>query len=145
MVSIEKPRSSFSYYLETDEALSPEYAVTVIERPDVKNLVVTLVYPEYTGLGTIVRDDNDGNIRALLGTKAELSISANKQLSSMVLVRNDSTDIPCHVNGYEGKAEFCSEQFSQAWLSKTKPGRRREKIRNIDPRGISFLCCIFYI
>lgn len=105
-ITIEKPRTSFQYYLETKSTVTPRYGVTVIERPDVEALEITLNYPEHTGLRIVSRNDNDGNIRALKGTDVSLTVRANKILKSMSILWSDSTVTHCRVNGDTGIASF---------------------------------------
>lgn len=103
---VEKPRMSFSWYLESGKSRTPRFSVTVIDRPAIERLGVTLAFPRYTGFGTISRDDNDGSIRAVRGTEATLRISANKPLASMTIVWSDSTLTPCTVSGAQGTVTF---------------------------------------
>jgi len=104
--TIEKPRLSFSYYLESGPSATPHYRVNVIERPVVENIELSLLFPAYTGMGTVVRKDNDGNIRALRGTRVNITVRANKPLRSMSIQWNDSTSSTCPVNGSSGQAAF---------------------------------------
>ena len=105
-VTIEKPRVSFFYYLETGSASTPRFRVGVIERPVVETVDVTLSYPAYTGLGTVRKDDNDGNIRALVGTDVTVSVRANKTLETMTVHWSDSTTVECAVDGNMGTFAF---------------------------------------
>ncbi len=105
-VTIEKPRISFQYYLETNNVVTSKYSARVIERPDVETLEITLTYPEYTGIGTVSRKDNDGNIRALKGTDVSLILSASKTLKEMSIFWSDSTVTHCRVNGNTAAVSF---------------------------------------
>lgn len=105
-LTIEKPRVSFSWYLESGSAATPRYTVTVIERPVIEKLRITLRYPAYTGLGTGIRADNDGNIRAPRGTGVLIEAEANKPLRSMDIRWSDSTATSFEVSGKSGKTAF---------------------------------------
>ncbi|MDP2984174.1 MAG: hypothetical protein Q8O92_12700 [Candidatus Latescibacter sp.] len=105
-LTIEKPRLSFLYYLESGPSATPRFRVNVIERPVVENIELSLRYPAYTGMGTVARKDNDGNIRALRGTGVSLGIRANKPLRSMTIRFSDSTAANCTVSGAYGRAAF---------------------------------------
>ena len=105
-LTIEKPRLSFSWYLESGSSATARYTVTVIERPVVEKLRITLRYPAYTGLGEATRSDNDGNIRAPRGTTVLLEALANKPLAAMTIRWSDSTSAVCAVSGMGGKASF---------------------------------------
>ncbi len=103
---VEKPRGSFAWYLESGRRRTSRYFVTVIERPSIDRIGVTLAFPRYTGFGTVNRDDNDGSIRAVRGTEATLHVTANKNLSRMTIVWSDSTVTPCTVSGAAGTVTF---------------------------------------
>jgi len=105
-VTIEKPGRRFRYYLESGSAATPRYTVRVIERPVVEKIEYELSYPAYTGLGTISRSDNDGNVRALVGTRVSMRVHANKPLSRMVIHWSDSTAAECDVSGAVGETAF---------------------------------------
>lgn len=105
-LTIEKPGLSFQYYLEAGSAVTNQLRVTVIKRPVVESLAITLSYPDYTELGTVARDNNDGNIRALKGTVATLAVRSNKPLKKMSLIWGDSTVTNCTFSGDTGKTSF---------------------------------------
>lgn len=116
-MTIEKPRLSFHYYLESGSYSTPRYSVNVIERPVVEKIEFTLSYPEYTGLGTVLRRDNDGNIRALTGTKVSMKATANKRLEKMTVLWSDSTVTECGVEGVAGTMDFNIEKNIDYHLS----------------------------
>ncbi|MFC1529027.1 DUF4175 family protein, partial [Candidatus Latescibacterota bacterium] len=105
-MTIEKPGISFHYYLESGQFATPRHQVTVIERPVVEMIESTLIYPEYTGLGTISLDDNDGNVRALNGTRVDMTVKANKALKNMTVHWSDSTLTECELAGDTGAFAF---------------------------------------
>jgi len=103
---VEKPRVSFSYYIEAGSVTTPRHRVTVIERPVVEKIEFTLSYPRYTGLGVVEKRDNDGNIRALSGTEVAMTVRANKPLASMTVNWSDSTETACGIEGLVGATTF---------------------------------------
>ena len=105
-LAIEKPRISFAWYLESGSHRTTRFFVTVIERPVAEKLELTLRYPPYTGLGTLVRTDNDGSIRVVRGTEVHLKVTANKPLAGMSIRWSDSTATSCAVSGAVGIASF---------------------------------------
>ena len=105
-VTLERPRTGFQYYLEKGRYRTDPYDVTVIERPEVEHLAVSLDYPAYTGMDTVERDDNDGNICAPAGSVITLRITANKPLTSMMLNWSDSTSTECAIDGLGGAVSF---------------------------------------
>lgn len=105
-VVVEKPRTSFRYYLEMGSYATPRHRITVIERPDVVTLALFITYPGYTGLGTVTRDDNDGNVRLPEGSNVSITVKSNKPLYSMALNWSDSTVTDCSVTGAAGTGSF---------------------------------------
>lgn len=108
-VTLEKPRTEFQYYLEKGTYKTLPYEVAVINRPEVEHLAVTLVYPAYTGMEIVNRDDNDGNVRAPAGSIVTLDITANKPLTSMTLNWSDSTAVECDLDEMSGTVSFTVE------------------------------------
>ncbi len=126
---VEKPRYSFSYYLEAEDVATSQNRVTVIERPDVDGIAVTLDYPSYTGKERDVLTDHDGNIRALRGTNATFRITANKILSKMTLVFGDDTSLACDISGNTGLVTFTIGESSDYHIALLDT----LGITNIDP------------
>ncbi|MBN1756571.1 hypothetical protein JW877_10235, partial [bacterium] len=84
-------RHSFDYYVTGGDFESPVYTVTVIDNPRIIDLKLSYQYPGYTGLGTQVIEQNDGNIDALYGTRVQIEALANKKISEARMVFSDST------------------------------------------------------
>ncbi|MBN2541276.1 hypothetical protein JXI42_00260 [bacterium] len=84
-------RHSFEYYVEGGDFTSSSFKVTVIDNPRIIDIKVTYTYPGYTGLGTQLVEQNDGNIDALYGTKIKIEALSNKKLREAKLVFSDST------------------------------------------------------
>jgi len=115
--TIEKPRLSLYYYLESGNYKTTLSRVTVIERPVAENIEFMLSYPEYTGLGTVSPGNNDGNIRILRGTKIAMTVRANKPLSHMAVHWSDSTVTPCNVTEDTGTMTFTVDKTIDYYLS----------------------------
>jgi len=79
----------FDYYVATPWACSDTFRVEVFEEPAVRRLSLALDYPPHTGLKREVLDDSDGQISALAGTRAQLSIEANHDLAEARLLFAD--------------------------------------------------------
>jgi len=74
--------TTFDYWAYAQNVVSEKYTATIQELPAVKYLSVTLTPPVYTGLDAMTLEENVGDISAVIGTQAKLSISATKQLES---------------------------------------------------------------
>ncbi|MCZ6769348.1 MAG: hypothetical protein O7D93_08895 [Acidobacteria bacterium] len=70
-------RDPVDYYVLADGIQSETYTLEVSEIPRVEALTVVLQFPGYTGLENLTMED-DGDIRALVGTQAELFIRADQ-------------------------------------------------------------------
>ncbi|MFC1608247.1 DUF4175 family protein, partial [Candidatus Latescibacterota bacterium] len=105
-VSMEKPRTSFNYQLEMDSYSTSRLSVTVIERPEVERLDLTVTYPSYMGMGNVDNDDNEGNLHAPSGSGVKLSVTANKPLAEMTIHWSDSTLTACETDGVSGVCSF---------------------------------------
>jgi hypothetical protein len=99
-------KSSTQYYAEADDIRSDEYRITVIDRPALKNLRLHLTYPAYTGIPPKNLDDNIGDVTALLGTKIDFELQANKEPAKGNLVFNDHVELPMKVIGVSATAHL---------------------------------------
>ncbi|MDZ7725497.1 MAG: DUF4175 family protein [candidate division KSB1 bacterium] len=84
-------RKSFTYRIRAQSKQSPEYTVSVLERPVVRELSLQVTPPAYTGLTTRSVEKNVGNVTALPGARVHLNATANKPLHDAALLFSDST------------------------------------------------------
>jgi len=77
---------SFDYHLKSGGFKSSLFHVTVFERPILRCLQVRLVPPAYTGIPSQPMESNTGDIHALKGTRAELTITSSHPLISSSLM-----------------------------------------------------------
>lgn len=68
------------YQVAAGDARSPQYQITVIDRPQVVKLRLRYRYPAYTHLESRVIEE-DGNISAVVGTQVRLEAEVNKELA----------------------------------------------------------------
>ena len=71
---------NFRYWVKAGDATSETFRVTVHTRPNVQRLTITYIYPDYTGLPSKTEESQTGNIRALVGTRVKLDVTADKPL-----------------------------------------------------------------
>lgn len=93
-------KNSFRYFFSADGIISEQYKITVIDRPVIKGLSLKVVPPAYSGLPVETFEDN-GNITALRGSKAEWSITSSKELINGEIKFGSSESIPLEVSGEE--------------------------------------------
>lgn len=136
--TVENPRLSFTFYLETAGTSTPRHRVEVIERPVVESIAYTLDYPAYTGLGSVRGEEGEGNIRALIGTRATVRIRVNKILAGMSVNWSDTTSIGCPVDGDTGSFSFVIDKTVDYRIDITDT----LGIANIDPITYRVTCLI---
>jgi len=80
------------YYVEAGPLTSRHYKVRVVDLPSVKQLKVTYHYPKWTGMAP-VSEDHGGDLRALEGTNAELTVRMDRPLHNGQLTLDDGKQI----------------------------------------------------
>ncbi len=87
------------YYVEAGPLTSRHYKVRVVDLPTVKQVKVTYHYPKWTGMpqGTA---EHGGDLRALEGTNAELTVQMDRPLHNGQLALDDGKQIT--LTGGEG-------------------------------------------
>lgn len=75
---------NMEYYVTANEAESERYTVEVFDMPKLTAIEVAYTYPEYTKLKPIIQQ-GEGNIRAVVGSQAEVRITTNKAIQSGTL------------------------------------------------------------
>ncbi|MCE2402559.1 hypothetical protein J4G08_16955 [Candidatus Poribacteria bacterium] len=81
--------ADMEYYVVANETTSERYTVEVFEMPRVEEISVAYTYPEYTNLKPVVQQGS-GDIQAVVGTTAELRITANKAIQTATLTHQNS-------------------------------------------------------
>ena len=91
-------RDPISYYVKADGIQSATFSIEVSEIPRVEALRVVLQFPDYTALENMILED-DGDIRALVGTQAELFIQTDQPIQSGKIKLEEGGEIPLEVLG----------------------------------------------
>jgi hypothetical protein len=94
------------YYVEAGPATSKHYKFRVVDLPSVKAMQVTYHYPKWTGLQT-VSEEHAGDLRALEGTDAELTVTMTAPLKDGMLALDGGEPVklaavPGAANVYRG-------------------------------------------
>ena len=82
------------YYVVANEATSENYTVEdFYEMPKVTEISIAYTYPDYTGLKPVVQTGT-GDIRAVIGTQAEIRLTTNKaiQTASIAISKRQTPD-----------------------------------------------------
>ncbi|HUX94064.1 MAG TPA: DUF4175 family protein [Ignavibacteriaceae bacterium] len=98
-------RNSFKYYAAAEKIKSDEYSIHVINRPIIKTLDVSITSPAYSKIAPVKQKDN-GNITALLGSYVDLSISSTNELKAAHIEFDDSTMTKLVAAGFLAKGRF---------------------------------------
>ncbi len=80
---------SFSYFIKTPFAVSDTFYIKVYELPIIDDLQVSYEYPAYTALKPEIQKNAGGNIKALIGTRVTLSITANNPIENAEIFFSD--------------------------------------------------------
>lgn len=80
------------YYVEAGPLTSHHFKVRVVDLPSVKQMRVTYHYPKWTGMPQI-SDEHGGDLRAIEGTNAELTVQMDRPLKNGQLTLDDGTQI----------------------------------------------------
>ena len=84
-------RTTLLYAASAGDVRTPEYRLTVQNRPAVRTFRVTLEFPRYTAMAARPQEDNVGDVTALRGTRIRWRVEATKDLGHAAVVFNDST------------------------------------------------------
>jgi hypothetical protein len=112
-ITLKQVRRSFDYYILAGDIQSETYAIDIVERPRVTNLKLRVTYPSYTRLEPLTLDENNGSFAALVGSRANLEIGANREIEEGYLVLDDSSRAKIDFSGDRGTADLAiNDDFS---------------------------------
>ena len=98
-------KSSMEYFVEAEKVASELFKITVINRPVISLLELTVLPPAYSKLPIINQRDN-GNVSVLAGSKIKIKVVASRELSRSIVEFSDSVSKEMRVNGNEALLEF---------------------------------------
>jgi hypothetical protein len=87
------------YYVQADHLTSRHFKVRVVDLPAVKQMKVTYHYPKWTGMHEVT-EEHGGDLRAIEGTNAELTVQMDHPLRNGQLTLDDGKQIT--LSGGEG-------------------------------------------
>ncbi len=80
------------YYVEAGAVRSKHYNLRVIDLPSIKKIRVTYHYPAWSGMKEVVEDPG-GDLRAVEGTDAEISVLTDRPLNKGIIMLSDDSQI----------------------------------------------------
>jgi hypothetical protein len=114
------------YRVTSDPVSSRWYSVDIVNRPLVRELQISLTPPSYTGLPQRTLAPNIGDISALPGTRADVTVSSDSsQLADAYIAFESSDTTALTVDGSHARGSFTIREASSYHV----------EVRN--PRGIS--------
>ncbi|HPG39173.1 MAG TPA: hypothetical protein PLP19_03720 [bacterium] len=104
--TIPEVKETFSYHAEYRRFSSPDYKVTVEERPLLRTLKIQITPPAYSKITPWSLDDNVGDISALKGAQITLTGQTNKPVQSAMLLFAGGAKITARVEERSFSAKF---------------------------------------
>ena len=89
---------SVEYFVEAGPVQSKHYNLKAIDLPGVKKIRVTYHYPKWSGMKDTTEDPG-GDLRAVEGTEAEVSVETDRPLTKGVLVLGEDDQIALEGSG----------------------------------------------
>ncbi|MBA4312308.1 MAG: hypothetical protein C0417_06735 [Chlorobiaceae bacterium] len=98
--------SSTEYFATAGDASSEKFKITVIDRPFIRSLKLTITPPVYTRMQISSVEENSGDIRAYAGSSVHFDINSNNELLSALLMFDDSSKINLRTYGLNASGNF---------------------------------------
>jgi hypothetical protein len=111
--------SPMEYRVRVGGKSSAVYSITVGTPPVMASLSVALHFPAYSGLGVKTLEENQGDITALVGTRAEVRGRSAATLSGARLDFDELPDVPLSASRADFSGEFVVEKSDRYTLSLT--------------------------
>ncbi|MCD6501567.1 hypothetical protein J7L01_03115 [bacterium] len=102
----EDVKRDFVYRVEGGDYVGGTFAVRVVDRPRVIDMILTLNYPDYTGLPTQKLEENEGAIDVPYGTYVTIGTKFSKEIAEGSIVFSDSSGKKLAVDGRYTKVGF---------------------------------------
>jgi hypothetical protein len=99
-------KASTEYYVTAEDVSSEKFNITVLDRPLIRSLRLTLAPPSYTRIPSKALDENVGDVSAYPGTNVTLQLTASKEISSAIMIFNDSTKLQLTQRGPNADGSF---------------------------------------
>ena len=110
-------KRDFEYYVVAGELTSQTYTVSAVDRPRVNSLRLEVYPPSYTGVQPLVLDANDGTVTAPVGSKVNIRVESNRDLSEAALAFADGQTLSMEVKGQTATVEVTVRENRSYHLS----------------------------
>lgn len=100
-------QESVDYQISSEKFISPRYSITVLPRPQLKNLQLTLFQPAYVATGPVRLPENAGDAKVLIGSRIKIEATADQALASAAICFTPGATETCSIiNGKSFVYEF---------------------------------------
>ena len=99
-------REEFEYFAKAGRVRSPVYTVTVIRRPMVRRMRLTITPPSYIVQKPRYLEANQGDVLALKGARVDVDVQADKTLSRAWIAFGSGTEKTLRISGRNAGAFF---------------------------------------
>ena len=113
---------SVEYYVDAGGVQSKHFNVTVVDLPRVKRMKVRYDFPSWLGMASVTEDPG-GDLRAVAGTVAELTIEFDRPLALGSVVLDDGKKIELAGNGTRMVARVPVEKDGMYHLAAVEQGQ----------------------
>ncbi len=120
---IEAVSRSFDFYVRAGDGITELKHVDVVPPPELQGLKVRLKFPDYTGLPPDELPDDKGQVRAVWGTRVDLSARSSKPLAKAELRigTDQSVEAVVSPDGTNLQASFTLEASGSYWIALCDP------------------------
>jgi len=80
------------YLVSDGKSKSNVYRIQLVDGPQLATIRVKLIMPAYTGLGIVVGEDGQGNIKAVAGTHAEVVVSFREEVTKVEMLQGGEAE-----------------------------------------------------
>jgi len=127
--SLASIKATTEYYAAAEDIRSGTFKITVLDRPLIRRMQVSVSSPAYTHLPSKALDLNTGDVTAYPGSIVSLKLTASKELSEAVLMFQDSTKRELVRKGADAEGTFVLRKNGSYHLSL----KDTDGLSNVEP------------
>lgn len=106
-------RARADYRIRAGDGLTAEYHIQILPRPEITGMKITVTYPAYANKAPDVFERISGDLSVLKGSKIELGVTSNTDLSAAVLEFSNDRHVSMAVTPKAASATFDVIEDSQ--------------------------------
>ncbi len=99
-------KATTEYFASVDDIKSDKFTITVLDRPMIRTMQLTITPPAYTHIPKKTLDENAGDITAYPGSHVDMHLQASKALSSATSIFSNSNKVLLDIKGTEANTQF---------------------------------------